>query len=141
MEGVVYNTSVFFNNVYSPEWLEDATARRIIKAIEKGEVLGPNAVKTKALGVIPPEKMSAGTKTLLLMLFMPEVVCNATNCGDNCAPWVLRIAKMHDVTINLYHLMDFGDGSFSLRVANTGDVVSSMAELVPVALACLKGGA
>ncbi|WP_417138651.1 DUF4869 domain-containing protein [Paratractidigestivibacter faecalis] len=36
-------------------------------------------------GVIPPEKLSSGTKTLLLMNFEPTRVFNAINCGDNCA--------------------------------------------------------
>lgn len=64
-------------------------------------------------GVIPPEKLSSGTKTLLLMNFEPTRVFNATNCGDNCAYWILRIASKKDVTINLYHLMDFGGGRFT----------------------------
>ena len=141
MDGVISNTSVFFNNVYSPEWLQDAFARRIIKSVDKGTVLGPNAIETKILGPIPPEKLSAGTKTLLLMLFMPEHVYNATNCGDNCASWILKIARKHDLTISLYHLMDFGNGRFTARVDNTGETVHSMTELVPVALDCLKGRA
>lgn len=64
-------------------------------------------------GVIPPEKLSSGTKTLLLVNFEPTRVFNATNCGDNCAYWILRIASKKDVTINLYHLMDFGGGRFT----------------------------
>ena len=56
MDGVIYNTSVFFNNVYSAEWLEDPFAQKIIKAVDRGVVLGPNAIETKVLGVIPPEK-------------------------------------------------------------------------------------
>lgn len=55
MDGVIYNTSTFFNNVYSPEWLEDELARRMIKSIDGGEVLGPNAIKSRILGLIPPE--------------------------------------------------------------------------------------
>ena len=64
-------------------------------------------------GVIPPEKLSSGTKSLLLMNFESTRVFKATNCGDNCAYWILRIASTRDVTINLYHLMDFGGGRFT----------------------------
>lgn len=64
-------------------------------------------------GVIPPEKLSSGTKALLLVNFEPTRVFNATNCGDNCAHWILRIAAKKDVTINLYHLMDLGGGRFT----------------------------
>ena len=138
MENVVYNTSVYFNNVYSPGWFEDPFAQRIIKSIDRGTVLGPNAIETRALGIIPPEKLSSGTKTLLLMHFMPNMVYNASNCGDNCSYWILRIAAKQDITINLYHLMDFGKGRFTMTVSNTGDIVHSMNELIPIALRCLK---
>lgn len=138
MENVVYNTSVYFNNVYSPDWFEDPFAQRIIKSIDRGTVLGPNAIETRALGIIPAEKLSSGTKTLLLMHFMPETVYNASNCGDNCSYWILRIAAKQNITINLYHLMDFGKGRFTMIVSNTGDIVHSMNELIPIALRCLK---
>lgn len=138
MEGVVYNTSVFFNNVYSSKWFEDPFAQKIIKAVDRGIVLGPNAIETKVLGVIPPEKLSSGTKTLLLMHFMPERVYNASNCGDNCARWILAIGKAQDVTVNLYHLMDFGSRRFEIRVANTGEIVHTMDELVLAAARCLR---
>lgn len=111
----------------------------MIKSIDGGEVLGPNAIKSRILGLIPPEKLSSGVKTLLLMLFMPEHVYNASNCGDKCAYWILKIAKIHDVTINLYHLMDFGNRRFTVRVANIDQVVHTMDELVLIAADCLRG--
>lgn len=71
-DGVVYNTSVYFNNAYSSEWFNDPFAQKMIAAIDRGIVLGPNAIETKILGVIPPEKLSSGLKTLLLMNFLPD---------------------------------------------------------------------
>ena len=141
VEGVIYNTSTFFNNVYSPEWFEDELAQRMIKSVDGSTVLGPNAIESMVLGVIPPEKLSSGVKTLLLMLFMPDRVYNASNCGDNCAYWILKIASMHDVTISLHHIMDFGNRKFTIRVANTGEIVHSMDELVLLAADCLRGDA
>ena len=73
------------------------------------------------------------------MYFEPEKVFNATNCGDNCAYWILRIASQKDLTINLYHLMDFGKARFTIKIANTGQTVHSMDELVLVAGDCLQG--
>ena len=40
---------------------------------------------------------------------------------------------MDDLTINLRHLMDFGEGTFDIRIMNTGQVVHSMKELVLIA--------
>lgn len=42
MDGVIYNTSTYFNNTYSPKWLEDPFAQRIIKSVDKGVVMGSN---------------------------------------------------------------------------------------------------
>ena len=56
MDGVIYNTSVFFNNVYSAEWLEDPFAQKDHQGRRSRRCLEPNAIETKVLGVIPPEK-------------------------------------------------------------------------------------
>ena len=40
------------------------------------------------------------------------------------------MAKKEDRTINLRHIMDFGDGKFDIQILNNGVVVHSMSELV-----------
>ena len=67
MPQAIYNTPTYFNNVYLDSWLEDTLDQKMIKAVDKGEVCGPNAVETKALGLIPPTKLSGGVKTLMLI--------------------------------------------------------------------------
>ena len=64
---------------------------------------------------------------------IPEMVFNASNCGDNCAAWLLKLGKEKDVTINLRHIMDFGDNEFEIYVMNTDSIVHNMDELVRVA--------
>ncbi len=64
---------------------------------------------------------------------VPEKVFNASACGDNCAGWLLKIGEMQDVTINLRHLMDFGEGEFLIKILNTGQMVHNMRELLPIA--------
>ena len=60
------------------------------------------------LGVISPKELAGGTKTLLHIRNCPDMVFNASACGDNCAPFILELGKERDITINLRHLMDFG---------------------------------
>ena len=57
----------------------------------------------------------------------------ASVCGDNCAKWILKIAESKDLTINLRHIMEFGDGEFEMKILNTGEVVHNMLEFVNVA--------
>ena len=60
-------------------------------------------------------------------------VFNASVCGDNCAKWILEIARRKDLSINLRHIMDFGDGEFEARILNTGEVVHDMRTFVRIA--------
>ena len=133
MPQAIYNTPTYFNNVYLDAWLEDPLDQEMIRSVDKGEVCGPNAVNTKALGLIPPTKLSGGVKTLMLIHNQPNKVFNASNCGDNCARWILKIAKMQGVTINLRHIMDFGDRKFTVKVLNNGQIVSNMGDLAEIA--------
>ena len=126
LKGSVYNTDVYFKYAYEDEWLMDPLAKEIIKDIDKSEVLDRFLIDSPVLGKIPPTMLSGGTKTLLLMLNEPEKVFNASTCGDDCAKWILEIAKRQDLTINLGHLMDFGSGYFEIEILNTGEIVNDM---------------
>lgn len=135
MPEAIYNTAVYFDNTYQDEWLTSDFAKKVIKKIDKSNVLGPHAVESPVLGVISPEKLSGGTKTLLLLDNQPENVYNASTCGDNCAPFLLQLAKEKDITVNLRHLMNFGKKKFpvEVKILNTGEIVHSMEEMLPIA--------
>lgn len=140
MPGAIFSTAMYFDNTYLDDWLEDEFVQKMIAGVDKAKVLGRNAVDSKALGVIPVTKISGGVKTLILIYKESEKVFNASTCGDNCAKWLLKIAKKSkkDVTVNLLHIMDFGTRPFEIRIVNTGAVVRNMAELVSQAIPLLQ---
>ena len=129
----IYNPVRFFKNSYTDEWITDELSRMMIKDVDKSEVLGPRVINSPVLGGISPRELSGGVKTLISIYKCPERIFNASACGDNCAKWLLKIGELMDVTINLRHIMDFGDDKFAVRVINTDDIVHGMAELVPIA--------
>ena len=133
MDGVVLKPSVYFKNTYQPEWLTEPFAKEMIRDVDQSEVVGPQLIQSPVLGPIPPERLSGGVKTLILIWQVPEKVFNASNCGDNCAPWLLNMGRARDITINLRHLMEFGDEPFDFEILNTGTIVHTMRELVPIA--------
>lgn len=134
VEESIYNTSVYFKNTYEEEWLETDLAKAMIKDVDDSEVLSGACINSPVLGQIAPERLSGGVKTLLLMLNEPAQIFNASTCGDNCAKWILEIGKRMDLTINLRHMMDFGQNErFDIRIANGGEIVHSMRELIPIA--------
>lgn len=134
MENVIFNTSVFFDNTYQDSWFQDDFTKRVIKDIDKGEILGPNCVTTKILGPIPPTKIAGGTKTILLMKFDNDHIFNASTCGDNCAKWILKIAKDKDLTINLRYIMNFGKKDFTAKILNSGKIITTQKEYVEQAV-------
>ena len=138
----IYNTSLYFDNTYLDDWITGAFAKDVLKNIDKATVLSGQAVDSEALGVIPTTKISGGSKTVLLIYNESEKLFNASTCGNNCAPFILRIPELlkKDVTIALHHLMNIGDGEFEIEIANTGIIVHNMKELVINSLDILHQG-
>ena len=129
MPDAIYNTEVYFKNTYQEDWITDDFAREVIKGVDRSEVIDKQLIKSPVLGMIPPVQLSGGTKTLLLIKNCPDMVFNASTCGDNCAKYILKIAKERDVTINLYHIMRLGK-RFKAKILNDGSVVESMEQLI-----------
>ena len=135
MPDAIYNTNVYFNNTYKDSWITNPFSKEMIKAVDKSDVIDERTISSPVFGNMSPKKLSGGVKTLLLIANDPNKIFNASTCGDNCAEWILKIAKMKEerhqkVVINLRHLMDFGDGQFKIKVINTNKIVTNMAELV-----------
>lgn len=133
MPGAIFNTAVYFKNAYEDEWITDPVAKEMILDVDKSIVLDSAVIDSPVMGKIPPLSLSGGVKTLILMKNERSKIFNASTCGNNCARWILKLAEHDDLTINLRHLMDFGDGIFDICILNTQQVVHSMKELVPIA--------
>lgn len=132
-EEAIYNTSVYFKNTFLDEWIMDPFSTEMIKDVDNSVVIGPHVIESPVLGPITPKELSGGVKTLILIYKDREHLFNASNCGDNCAKWLLKMADDEDITINLRHLMDFGNGQFKIEVLNNGKIVHNMTELVDAA--------
>ena len=133
MPAAIYNPALFFKNSYSDDWITDELSKEMIRDVDKSEVIGPRIIDSPVLGGITPRELSGGVKTLICIYKRPDRVFNASACGDNCAKWLLEIGKRQDVTINLRHLMDFGEIEFTIKVLNTDQTVHNMDELLPIA--------
>lgn len=134
MKDAIYHPPTYFDNQYEDEWITTPLSIDMIKDVDHSEVISPHLIQSPVLGPISTKELSGGVKTLMLMAFDPsEKVFNASACGDNCAKWILAIGKSKDLTINLKHIMDFGDDEFEIEILNSGDVVHNMAEFISIA--------
>ena len=129
-DNYVDNPDLYFDNTYEDEWLEDPVSKEMVKDIDKSELVGPNLVISPVLGSMSINRLSGGVKTLIQIAHDPDHVYNASACGDNCAAWLLRIAKEKDVLVRLGHLMHFDRDAVQIRIENTGEIVESGRQLV-----------
>jgi hypothetical protein len=134
MDQAIYYPPAYFDNRYEDEWITDKLTVEMIKDVDRSEVIGPHLIESPVLGPISVKEISGGVKTLILLAFdRSGKVFNASACGDNCAKWILKIGKEIDLTINLRHLMDFGNDEFEIKILNTGDTVYNMEEFIRIA--------
>lgn len=118
-EDEIYNTEIYFYNQYNKDWIMDDFARRVIKDVDSSEVYGPDEIENEVFGKFGAVELSAGVKTLLLIRNQPKKVFNISNCGDNCAKYILELAAERNITVCLHHYMNFGN-DFQVRVINDG---------------------
>ncbi|MFR5600830.1 MAG: DUF4869 domain-containing protein [Lachnospiraceae bacterium] len=119
----------YFDNVYEDEWIEDEFVKMMIQDVDHSTVISSHVIESPILGAITPKEISGGVKVLILMLKDDTFVYNLSNCGNNCAKWVLEIAKKKDLTVYLQHIMRF-EGEFEIQIMNTGKIAHNPEEYV-----------
>ena len=135
MDEAVYHPPTYFDNQYEDEWITDPLSVEMIKDVDKSDVISARNIDSPVLGSISVKELSGGVKTLILMAFDNSGrIFNASACGDNCAKWILKIAEHKDLTINLRHIMDFGDEDFEAMILNDHTLIHGMREFVDTAV-------
>ena len=129
LDGTIFNADMYFNNVFSPEWLESDLAKQMVQDIDKSAIVNGHCIESPVFGMIPPERLSGGVKVLLTMLNEPETIAYITNCGNNCANWILKISELHDITACLTYAMHFEDIPMNIKILNNGKIVKTREEL------------
>jgi hypothetical protein len=129
--GVDYMTDApsYFDNVYEDEWIEDDFVKEMIKDVDNSTVINAHIIESPIFGAITPKELSGGVKVLILMLKDDSFVYNLSNCGNNCAKWVLKIAQEKDLEVYLQHILRF-EGEFEIKIMNTNKIVHNPREYV-----------
>lgn len=116
----ISNVSAYFDNEFENEWFEDDFVKKIIKTIDDTEVRSGLCFYHEAMGSIPLQWISSGSKGLIL-LYKEDVKINGDRFGDNCLELLLEIADTKDIEISLSHLAKFS-GEFEAEVIDWGTV-------------------
>ena len=129
-DNYINNPDLYFDNTYEDEWLNDPVSKQMVKDIDRSELVSPNLVISPVLGSIPVSRLSGGVKTLIQINNDKDHVYNASACGDNCVPWLLKISEEKDVLLRLGHLMRFPNEGFRIRIVNNNEIVYTWRNLV-----------
>ena len=125
METANYGPSWFKYN-YRPEWLKEPFVQQMIEGVDHSRYVDGLVIDSPVLGPIPPERLSGGLKTLIMIYECPDLVFDATSCGDNCAKWLLEIGNRKDVRVNLNYLMPFEKYEpFQIYIENAKKLVTN----------------
>lgn len=119
----------YFDNVYEDEWIEDEFVKAMIQDVDHSKVISAHVIESPVFGAITPSGLSGGVKVLILMLKDDSFIYNMSNCGDNCAEWILKIARKKNLTVYLQHIFRF-TGEFEIKIMNTGNIVHNPEEYV-----------
>jgi phosphatidate phosphatase APP1 len=139
-KGEIYNTEVYYANQYDKMWVTDPFAKKVIADIDDSTVIAPDVIQNDIFGAFNSTELSAGVKTLLLIHNQPNRIFNISNCGDNCAKYLLELAENKDIKVCLHHVMDFGQ-SFAVKVVNDKrrKVITDPIEFLMLANQYLRG--
>ena len=69
MEKAIYHPPTYFDNQYEDEWITKELSIRMIKEVDKSDVINSSLIQSPVLGTISVKELSGSVKTLMLMAF------------------------------------------------------------------------
>lgn len=120
-----WDTKGKFRFCFNPEWLASDLAKEIVHGVDKSEVLSPYCIQSPILGQIAPYYLSGGTKSLLIVLNNYDITLGTASFGDNCAPYLLKIAEKFDFTLYLNSYFRFMDCTPNVICKETGEHITT----------------
>ncbi len=97
----IWNVDVYFNRAFKREWLAHDFTKKVIKEIDKSEIVD-SCVFSPVLGMIAPEKISGGSKALIMLYengTREGHYINLTSMGQNCVPFLSELSLIKDFTV------------------------------------------
>ena len=67
MEKAIYHPPTYFDNQYEDEWITKELSIRMIKEVDKSDVINSSLIQSPVLGTISVKELSGSVKTLMLI--------------------------------------------------------------------------
>lgn len=132
-DNLIKEVEGYFKFEKDKSWFNIPMVKEIIKGIDNTIAVKDEYLESPVFGGMSPDRLSTGCKAVILMLVQDRPVY-ATKCGDNCSPYILKIAEKKDITICLHHCL-LGWGSdvnavFDATFIETGVITHNEREFV-----------
>lgn len=128
-EDCILNPDLYFSVYKKPDWFNREDVKNIIKTIDNVDAIKDEYMVSPIFGAISPDRLSTGCKNLILLYTNPQNIIYASRAGDNCAPFIVELAKKEDITIVLHHLMEFPE-DMTAFIVDTNKRVSNFDEFI-----------
>lgn len=118
----IYDIDGFFDGYFEDHWIDDYWAPKVLQEIDKSKFIAPKVVDSPMLGPISHERISGGSKLLIMMNNIQNIVYEGDNLGDNCWPLFLELSKQKDFMISLsyFPIFKWVDGATVIDI-DTGE--------------------
>lgn len=103
----IRDIDAFFDGYVEDDWMIGELPKRIVKEIDNSDLIAPKVIESPVLGQIPYTWLSGGSKILLMMNKIQDIVYDGDNLGDNCWPLFLELGKTRDIAISLSYYPSF----------------------------------
>lgn len=123
----------YFNVTYNPDdkWFDDPFIKEIVYGIDCVTIESDFNMFSERFGMpCNYTTISTGSKNTILA-YKTDFVINGDNLGDNCVPYILKIADSKDLIITLEHIIQFPEKfeciilNDNTRISNYDDYVKS----------------
>ena len=144
-ENAILSVDTYFNNTYDEAWLDDPFVRKIIRIVDGSEVQDRQCILSDVLGQIPPERLSGGTKALILMYEEEGFYTDLIVCGANCENLILDMAQQKDISCSLsgydisFEKLGDEEHSVPVRCENDGSLMKTHDDFVMTMLEYVGG--
>jgi hypothetical protein len=124
----------YFEARVSNSIVESELGKKIIKYIDKGEVISKDNIIIPVIGSVSPNRLSGGTKSLLSLLDNPDLILDLACMGDNCFFMLYELVNYYSntdicVCSDSYRPLYENGYKGNIFVKNSEKIVTSASEL------------
>ncbi|MCI8562026.1 MAG: DUF4869 domain-containing protein [Lachnospiraceae bacterium] len=102
---VISDSRQFFNTNKKAEWFQESYVQKIMEYVDGSKLIDGFCLKDRNGMTVPPEYLSTGAKTAILVWEYPDIIFNMTQCGDNAFQCVAEICRHSDRTELTYRYL------------------------------------